>query len=605
VLQGFTLRNGNPSFNNSYLGGGVSISGASPIITVNVITQNHGSNGAGISIQSRAPIIQSNTITGNMGEGIYVLGSSGSSTGPQIVGNVISNNTSGYFGAGIDLFASGPVLIQNNLIMGNQGPQGGGIGMANGSNPTIIQNVIVGNTGGTGGGFYSLVPSGATAYLLNNTVVSNSSPKGSAVYVDGNNAGIQIVNSILQASPGQGAVYCGNFNTTTTPLISFNDVVGAPGRNYEGLCSEQTGHNGNISADPLLDCPSGNNYPLAPGSPAIGAGNAAAAGLPTTDYDGNPRVMVGTGGGSSQLDIGAYEFQGPSVLDVSPPALSFGNQLVGTASAPQALSVQNTSSQTAWFCGFTLSNDFTEATTCADHLNAGASCNVRVTFTPSTQGSKSTVLGINANTTSSLQVSLSGTGVNPTPVLNSLSPASTATAGPSFTMNISGSGFVSNSAVLWNGSSRPTIFSSPTQLQASISMQDLAQPGAVQVTVSNPSPGGATSAAGIFTIANAVVNSGGVLNGASYTQAIVPGELVSVFGTNLSSSTNVARQLPLPTTLANTSVYLNDYSTPLFFVSPGQINFQVPWELAGLTSISLTVVTNGSPAVRSPSICQT
>jgi hypothetical protein len=96
-------------------------------------------------------------------------------------------------------------------------------------------------------------------------------------------------------------------------------------------------------------------------------------------------------------------------------ALAFGNQLVGTTSAAQALSLENTGAQTVWFCGITLNGDFTQSNTCTDHLSADASCNVNVAFTPATQGHKSTVLGLHANTTSPLQVSLSGTGVNPAP----------------------------------------------------------------------------------------------------------------------------------------------------------------------------------------------
>jgi len=102
VLQGFTVQHGTASFNNSYLGGGISISGASPTITGNIITLNQGSTGAGISIQNGAPLIQGNNITANSGEGIYVLAPSGSPVGPQIIGNVISNNTSGYSAASCD-----------------------------------------------------------------------------------------------------------------------------------------------------------------------------------------------------------------------------------------------------------------------------------------------------------------------------------------------------------------------------------------------------------------------------------------------------------------------------------------------------------------------
>lgn len=345
------------------------------------MTRNQGSTGAGISIQSGSPLIRGNTITANTGEGIYVLGSD-SAIGPQIIGNVISNNTSGYTAAGIDLFASGSVLIENNLITGNTGSEGGAIGMVNGSNPLITQNVIVGNTGGTGGEFYSLVPAGATAVLTNNTIAGNFSNKGSAVYVDGNTAGVQLVNK---------AVYCGNFNNTTTPLLSNNDVLGASGRNYEGLCADQTGQNGNISADPVFMCTGAGNYRIGPGSPAINAGNSTAAGLPTQDFDSNPRTVGGVTGGA-KIDLGAFEFEGPAVLNLSTPSLSFGNQTVGTTSPVQSVTLTNGGTQTAWFCSIDGGAQFPQANNCSDHVAAGGTCAVNVSFRPTAQGALNSAL---------------------------------------------------------------------------------------------------------------------------------------------------------------------------------------------------------------------
>ena len=57
--------------------------------------------------------------------------------------------------------------------------------------------------------------------------------------------------------------------------------------------------------------------------------------------------------------------------------------------------------------------------------------------------------------------------------------------------------------------------------------------------------------------------------------------IVSAFGQGLAKTTEVAKTLPLPTTLAGTRVSLRDSAgqerfAPLFFISPGQINFQVP-----------------------------
>ncbi len=63
--------------------------------------------------------------------------------------------------------------------------------------------------------------------------------------------------------------------------------------------------------------------------------------------------------------------------------------------------------------------------------------------------------------------------------------------------------------------------------------------------------------------------------------AIAPASIAAVFGIGLSSQTETARALPLPTVLANTEVQLTDVTgklhiCPLFFVSPGQINLAVP-----------------------------
>jgi large repetitive protein len=52
---------------------------------------------------------------------------------------------------------------------------------------------------------------------------------------------------------------------------------------------------------------------------------------------------------------------------------------------------------------------------------------------------------------------------------------------------------------------------------------------------------------------------------------------------------------PIPTTLNGASVTVGGYSAHLYFTSPTQLNIQIPWELAGQASASLTVTTaNGT-----------
>ena len=87
---------------------------------------------------------------------------------------------------------------------------------------------------------------------------------------------------------------------------------------------------------------------------------------------------------------------------------------------------------------------------------------------------------------------------------------------------------------------------------------------------------------------------GGVVNGASFANLPPPaGSIGSIFGTNLAFSTLVADSTPLPTSLGGVSVQINGIAAPLFFVSPLQINFQVPWESLGLPEGSITVTVNG------------
>jgi uncharacterized protein (TIGR03437 family) len=90
------------------------------------------------------------------------------------------------------------------------------------------------------------------------------------------------------------------------------------------------------------------------------------------------------------------------------------------------------------------------------------------------------------------------------------------------------------------------------------------------------------------------LNVGGTANGASFQVGpLAPGTIASQFGVNLSGDARLAGSLPLPTTLGQTSLLLNSRAVPLFFVSPQQINFQIPWELAGAAEVAVTVVVNG------------
>jgi uncharacterized protein (TIGR03437 family) len=99
------------------------------------------------------------------------------------------------------------------------------------------------------------------------------------------------------------------------------------------------------------------------------------------------------------------------------------------------------------------------------------------------------------------------------------------------------------------------------------------------------------------------VNLSGVVNAASFTagsRRIAPGGLISIFGTQLATTTASAGFLPLPTALAGVRVLINNVEAPLLFISPGQINAQVPYEVANESLGLLKVVAHGRTTAQAP-----
>ena len=79
---------------------------------------------------------------------------------------------------------------------------------------------------------------------------------------------------------------------------------------------------------------------------------------------------------------------------------------------------------------------------------------------------------------------------NPIPVLTSVAPSPISTG--TFSLTLTGSGFVTNSTVSFGGQTLTTTYISPTELQAS-GTATTAQIGTVNIVVNNPDPGAAAS----------------------------------------------------------------------------------------------------------------
>jgi uncharacterized repeat protein (TIGR03803 family) len=93
---------------------------------------------------------------------------------------------------------------------------------------------------------------------------------------------------------------------------------------------------------------------------------------------------------------------------------------------------------------------------------------------------------------------------NPMPAITSLSPNSAIAGGAGFTLTVNGTGFISTSVVKWAGSPRTTTLVNANEITATINAADITKAGTFKVTVTNPAPGGGTSAASNFVVDNPV-----------------------------------------------------------------------------------------------------
>jgi len=90
-----------------------------------------------------------------------------------------------------------------------------------------------------------------------------------------------------------------------------------------------------------------------------------------------------------------------------------------------------------------------------------------------------------------------------------------------------------------------------------------------------------------------------VWNAASFapvTNSVAPGEYVSIFGTNFTSTAQSAQSFPFPTNLGNVQVMVNGVAAPLGYVSPTQINFVMPFATPIFSFAQFQVISGNTPS---------
>jgi len=364
LISGFTIQHGGAFTNyapgsNSPPVGSINITGSSPTIADNIITL---SNCWGIvsnySSGHGAPSIRNNTISATQDKpgGCSITGGAaiviwGGLSGPGfptgyygglIYGNTLENNadagmevSGGNGGAGIVLWGGGTV-VANNIIRNNASPGGTGGAIHIGSNDInlIYQNLIYGNSAGCGGG--ALSTTGQGVYVINNTIVDNTSTNNAGysncidiaqiypspdTYGTGNPSDV-FLNNIISGSTSYPAVNCSWTQVpdeANQPTFQYNILYNAGGPFFGNYCIDVSGKYNNIAADPQFTDPANHNYTLKSTSPAIDAGQNSVLDIVkntyhqlwTRDFAGNPRVAEVTGNGCN-IDIGAYEYPSTS-----------------------------------------------------------------------------------------------------------------------------------------------------------------------------------------------------------------------------------------------------------------------------------------------------
>lgn len=139
------------------------------------------------------------------------------------------------------------------------------------------------------------------------------------------------------------------------------------------------------------------------------------------------------------------------------------------------------------------------------------------------------------------------------------------------------------------GSWRPGSTSGSVQVTAKGAWRGLdAQASAVARISANPSPKG-------------LLGQGGILLGAGFQRGpVAPGSIVSLFGQGFAADNNFAADVPLPVRLAGVRVLVAGKEAPLFYVGAGQVNAQIPAELAADRQLQLQVETDGVGSVPEP-----
>lgn len=183
------------------------------------------------------------------------------------------------------------------------------------------------------------------------------------------------------------------------------------------------------------------------------------------------------------------------------------------------------------------------------------------------------------------------TSDNAVPTVVSLAPAAAVAGSGAFILTVNGTDFLSSSAVNFNGATLTTTFVSATQLTAAVPATALATAGAFDVAVTNPAPGGGTSAVTAFTVtvpAPTIV---------SFTPtSALPGATVTVTGTDFTGATALTMNGVAISTFAVVNATTLTFTVPATAAS-GLLAATTPTGTATSATSFTVLVPNPAPTI--------
>jgi uncharacterized protein (TIGR03437 family) len=109
----------------------------------------------------------------------------------------------------------------------------------------------------------------------------------------------------------------------------------------------------------------------------------------------------------------------------------------------------------------------------------------------------------------------------------------------------------------------------------------------------------ASTSVTVTTVSSGPPNITSLGNGASFRTNYAPGMLLSIFGSQLAPAAASASTVPLPSQMAGVTVTINGENAPLLYVSPTQLNIQLPYEVTPNTTATIVVNNNGNTGTSS------